>query len=238
MISIIIPTLNEESVIGETLKRLKVGLGKTEFEIIVSDGGSSDKTVAIAKKYADRIVKEKNKTIAAGRNLGAKSARGEYLVFFDADTTIPAADKFFSKTLGVFKERPKLVALTVSVRVLPEKETLADKIIFGILNFSIRVLNNVFGLGRSVGEFQMIRASAFRKLNGYNENLVAGEDHEMFYRLSRIGQIRSENSLVMFHSGRRAHILGWPKLLWRWFRDTISVILVKKAVSKEWEVIR
>ena len=91
MISIVIPTLNEERRIGQTLQRLRDTL-VGDFEIIVSDGGSKDKTADIARALADKVIVHSGldrQTIAGGRNAGAKVAAGEYITFLDADVTIP-----------------------------------------------------------------------------------------------------------------------------------------------------
>lgn len=239
MISIIVPTLNEEGVIGRTLSQIRDNLKKTEYEIIVSDGGSSDKTVLVAEKYADKVIRAKlGGTIAQGRNAGAKEARGEYLVFFDADTTIFDPDNLFFRLADMFDRDEELVAATTAVKVLPKEAKPLDNFIFGFLNVAIGIMNNFLGIGRAFGEFQMVRSSAFSRAGGYNEKLVAGEDHEMFYRLSKIGKVRSVNSLTIYHSGRRAHKLGWPKLLWEWSKNAFTVTFFKRSHSKNWEVIR
>ncbi len=79
MISIIIPTLDEEKLIETTLRSLKEGL-TLPHEIIVSDGGSSDRTVEIARCFADQLVEHRGawrETIGQGRNQGARVAKGE-----------------------------------------------------------------------------------------------------------------------------------------------------------------
>ena len=87
MISIIIPTLNEELIIESTLENLRMCIRNTPHEIIVSDGGSCDKTVTIAEKFALVVKSEKGKAIQL--NEGAKRAAGDILFFVQADTTIP-----------------------------------------------------------------------------------------------------------------------------------------------------
>jgi GT2 family glycosyltransferase len=169
------------------------------------------------------------------RNAGAREARGEYLVFIDADTRIKNPEVFFSKAEKIFRDDQDIVALTVFIWVSKEAETLADKIILGFFNYLFLIMNNFLGIGASSGEFQMIRADAFRKIGGFNENLVTGEDHDMFRRLAKVGKTHLEKSLVAYHDGRRAHAIGWPKLLWLWTRDTISILLFKKSASKIWE---
>ena len=240
MISIVFPTLNEEKVIGRSLQILQSHM-TIPHEIIVSDGGSKDNTVEIARQYADLIIIYSGtlrQTIAGGRNDGAAAAKGDFLVFMDADSHIDNPDAFFAEALKQFQQHPKVLALTAKVRVYPEDETLLDRIIFGILSLNIRVLNNVFHRGESVGEFQMIRKDSFDTLGGYRTNLVTREDADMFLRLSQVGRTMLDPQLRVYHSGRRAHRLGWLKLLWVWTINTIWVALFDKAFAKEWRVIR
>jgi len=101
-ISIIVPALNEEDHIKACLKSiLNQDFPRKDYEIIVSDGNSSDKTVEIARKYADKVVVSKKKGIWYGRNFGAKFAKGKYLVFIDADTMIK---KDYLKTVHNYLE--------------------------------------------------------------------------------------------------------------------------------------
>src|SRR5258708_34974915 len=128
MISFIIPTLNEGKIIEETLESLLLYTG--EKEIIVSDGHSSDKTVEIAERYSTVVRHDGSfrQTIAAGKNAGAKVAHGKYLVFLDADVSIPDINSFFQRAIDLFNSNDKLVGLAVPIKVLQENETIMDKI--------------------------------------------------------------------------------------------------------------
>lgn len=98
MISIIIPTYNEEYVILDCLNSLSKQSFK-DFEIIVVDDGSTDgilQKLQNSKNPKLKILKQEHKGAGAGRNLGAKIAKGEILVFVDADMTF---DKNFLKML-------------------------------------------------------------------------------------------------------------------------------------------
>jgi rSAM/selenodomain-associated transferase 2 len=87
MISVIIPTLNEERVIGSSLRSLLSCDG--EFEIIVADGGSTDKTLDVTGGCPGvrHVVSEKGR--GAQMNAGASAARGDILLFLHADTLLP-----------------------------------------------------------------------------------------------------------------------------------------------------
>jgi glycosyltransferase involved in cell wall biosynthesis len=240
IISVVFPTLNEEKVIGESLQALQSRMS-VPHEIIVSDGGSTDRTVEIARQWADKVLTycgSERQTIAAGRNDGAAAATGEFLVFMDADSRIENPDAFFAEALRQFEEHPEVVALTARVRVYPQDETLADRIIFDALSFNVGVMNNVFHVGESVGEFQMVRKEVFDRVGGFRTDLVTREDAELFLRLSRAGRTMLDPKLMVYHSGRRAHRIGWPKLLWDWAVNTVWFVLFKRAFVKEWRVIR
>ncbi|MEO0015494.1 MAG: hypothetical protein RLZZ535_3883, partial [Cyanobacteriota bacterium] len=101
IISIIIPVLNEATIIKQTLGQLTQ---YSEIEIIVVDGGSQDNTVAIAKSTAKSIVKvitASGKGRAGQMNAGANVAQSDILLFLHADTQLPANFiKLISKTLN------------------------------------------------------------------------------------------------------------------------------------------
>lgn len=240
MISIIIPTRNEEKGLDKILSTLKSTI-TIPHEIIVSDGNSTDGTVAIAQKYADKIVvqdKQRPKTIGTGRNQGAEAASGEYVVFLDADCTIPNPDEFFKRALNYFETHPKTVGLCARLKVWPEHATWMDRIVFSCVNTVYAFFNNILGIGTASGEFMMIKKAIFVQAKGFKERLAASEDINLFYTVSRLGQTHLLRSLVVLHTSRRAHAIGWPLLLWEWLINTVSLIFRHKAATKEWEVIR
>lgn len=240
MISFIIPTLQEEAVIEKLLKNLKE-LTLSDSEIIVSDGGSTDKTTVIAKNFADKVVENlsgQRQTIAEGRNAGAAAAVGDYLVFIDADVFIYDINNFFQQALNFFNQQKDLVALCVFLRVFPEQATLADKFFFFLANYQKVLLNNIFHSGSATGEFQMIATRAFKRLGGFNNGLAVSEDDELFGRLAQIGATKIATNLCVYHTGRRAHKIGWFKLLMLWWINLFYIKVFKRSFSKQWEVIR
>jgi len=240
MISIIIPTCNEEKIIERILSTLKSTI-TIPHEIIVCDGNSTDATATIAGKYADKLViqdKQRPKTIGTGRNQGAEAATGEYIVFLDADCTIPNPDAFFARALAYFESHPKTVGLCARLKVLKEHATWMDRIVYSCRNTTYAFFNNILRIGACSGEFMMIKKTAFNKVGGFKEHLVAGEDLNLFYTISRVGQTHLLRSLVVYDTSRRAHQVGWSKLLWSWFANTVYLVFRHKAASKEWEVVR
>lgn len=237
MISFIIPTLNEEKTIELTLKSINSFSGKKE--IIISDGKSKDKTIEIAKKYTNKIVVHegvKKQNIAQGRNDGAKLATGEYIIFMDADVTIPDINAFMARAYEYFKKDKKLVALTAGQVVLEETATIFDKIIFRSVAIYFSFLNFI-RFGAAGGEFQMIKREVFNKIGGFDEELAVSEDMDLFWRLAKVGRTKLPLSLNIYHTGRRAHKIGWPKLLWQWMSNTVRVFFFRKS-DDEWKEVR
>ena len=240
-ISFIIPTLNEEKVIEKLLRNLRE-IKTIPYEIIVSDGKSTDRTLDIARPLADKIVENatgQRQTIGQGRNEGAKAASGDVLVFLDADVRVPEPDKFFQRALAHFADDSMLTGLSGWVRVFPEQESFMDMVGYLILSdWSFYVSNNIFHVGSTCGELQIIKTDAFRQLRGYREDLTTVEDKDLFYRLSRIGHTRTDPRLLVYHTGRRPHKIGWPRLLWTWFYNSLHFTFFDRAHEDEWTVIR
>lgn len=105
-VSVIIPTFNEEKVIEDCLKSLKEQTFK-DLEIIIVDDGSTDKTLDVLSKSKIRnpkfeIIKQNHLGAGEARNLGAKNAKGDILVFVDADMVFKK--DFIEKLIKPIKE--------------------------------------------------------------------------------------------------------------------------------------
>lgn len=87
-VSIIIPTLNEEICLGRSLRHLSL-LDPPAGEVLVVDGGSEDKTIAIAQKLGVRVLTTNQRGRSLQMNLGAEAATGDILCFLHADTFVP-----------------------------------------------------------------------------------------------------------------------------------------------------
>ena len=239
-ISLIIPVLNEEKLIGQTLSQFTPAIKqKFNLEVIVSDGGSTDSTLTIAKELADKIIladKNTKQNIAIGRNLGASAATGEIFYLMNGDTRIKDIENFFTLTLKEF-ENEKIIALTCKVKVFPEDEKTADKLFHFSYNNYVRCLNAV-GMGMGRGECHIIRNQIFKNAGGYNESMAAGEDYDLYRRIAKKGKIKFLKNLVVYESPRRYRKFGYSKVFWDWTKNAASVMFKNKAISKEWEPIR
>lgn len=239
LISIIFPTLNEEKMIARVVGAFSSM--KIPHEIIISDGGSKDRTVEIAQSLgAKAFVHDGSyrQTIAEGRNVGGFRAEGNILVFLDADVVVDDPDHFFSEVISYFEKHPETVAVSPGLRVLPEYATFADKMVMHGVNVSYKAMTNILHMPSAPGECQIMRKSAFDKIGGYNAKLVACEDLDIFKRLGEIGKIRFLGHIHVYHTCRRAHKMGWPKLLFTWFINAVSFSFRGTVISKEWKPVR
>lgn len=240
MISVIIPTLNEEQVIGKLLSQFSEELVKKyDIELILSDGRSEDRTVEIARERVQAIVSHSGngrQTIAEARNLGARRSSGEVLFFFNADVRIEDPSGYFKEMLEAL-ESSGTVAATCPVRVYPEEENSVDSIYHLLHNFYVWVLNAIgFGTGR--GECQVVKRREFFHAGGYDEKLAAGEDFDLYRKLARLGRIKYVRSISVFESPRRYRKLGYLRVTFYWLLNALSIIFLRKSFSEEWEQVR
>lgn len=241
-ISVIIPTLNEEKLIVKTLEQFTPHLKeKYNIEIIISDGGSTDGTLSLLTALVDKVVKAEEgvkQNIPQGRNAGAKAASGEFLYFLNADTMIQDADLFFSNSMKAFSLEWNF-ALTCRFHVFPDDVRFSDKMFHGFYNNYVRLLNAA-GMGMGRGECQMVRSDIFRKVNGYNELLAAGEDYDLYRRIKKLGKgkIRFLNELLVYESPRRYRKFGYIKVFGDWTKNSFSVFFKNKSISEVWEQVR
>jgi len=90
-VSIVIPTLNSAKVIKKCLDSIVIQK-YTNYEILICDGGSTDETLKISKKYNCKILKNKLKTAEAGKAIGLKNSNGKYVAIIDSDNILPTSN--------------------------------------------------------------------------------------------------------------------------------------------------
>jgi len=201
-LSCIIITLNEEKYLPRLLNSLKKQTFK-DFEVIVADANSKDKTRQVALKYGCKIAPGGKQSFA--RNSGAKIAKGKYLLFLDADGMIKNKD-FLKLNLEEIKKSKAGVASTY---VKPLSRKAIDKILYGIYNLWVKGIKKISPHG--TGACILIKKSVFEKVNGFDEKVVFAEDHELLKRAKKHKFIILP---VEIHtSTRRLEKEGRPKII-------------------------
>ncbi len=166
--SIIIPACNEAEYLPATLESVKRAMSciKLSGELIVVDNNSTDKTAEIAKLNGASVVFEAHKQISRARNKGAESARGGYLIFLDADTAL--SGHLLEKTFdNLINNNCCGGGVTLAF------DTPQDKLLSGFINFW-----NYISVKKSLaaGSYIYVSRECYDAVNGFNENVYAGED--------------------------------------------------------------
>ncbi len=201
MISIIIPSLNEEKYLPlllESIKRQAFG----EYEIIVADAGSKDKTIEIAKQYGCIITP--GGLPGRGRNLGAKVAKGEMLFFVDADEALP--DHFLEKSLLEIEKRNLDAA---GLCLVPLPNTKMSAFLLNIFYNQPVVLLESALPHAAMGIF--IKKVMFEKIGGFDEDVKLAEDVYLVRRATRVFKAKFGilKTTEIFVSDRRFKTDGW-----------------------------
>lgn len=228
--SIIIPTLNEEKFLPRLLASLKKQKEK-DFEIIVVDGKSIDKTKDIVNQFQKylpiNLFQVNKKNVSFQRNFGAKKARGDYLIFLDADCEVFPT---FIKTLK--KNIMKKKGLFFIPYLLPERGYKKYLAIFNFINLIIELtqsLNKPF----SAGGFMIIEKHFFKLLGGFDEQLFISEDHDLVYQASQWGVKAKPLSKVKIRvSLRRLKKEGGLKLFYKFSIASTKYLFGEKIKNK------
>ncbi len=198
-ISVIIPALNEERYVGRALRSLlDQSLERSEYEIIVVDGHSTDGTVAVSRKLADRVIFEGIGTIGGARNVGARAASGEIVAFIDADSVAPR--NWLMRIRKTFRNA-KLVGL--GGMAYPIRGRMRDKFAFLAMN-SYCKLASWAGIYQFLGYNCAYRRREFLAAGGFDGKLHFLEDSEFSLRLgARSKKCKFSRRLCIGTSPRR-----------------------------------
>ncbi len=198
MLSIIIPTLNEEKHLSVLLPSIKKQ-GYKNYEIIVADAGSADNTLKIAK--ASNCITINGGLPAVGRNNGAKIAKGNYLLFLDADVILPG--NFLKTAIDEFENKNIDIA---SCRIIPLSNKKIDFILHGVANFYMLITQRFYP--HAPGFCILIKKNIHNAIRGFNEKLKLAEDHAYVNRAKKHGKFKILRLPKIFVSVRRLETDG------------------------------
>ena len=202
-ISVIVPVLNEANCLEATLESIANQNTNTPYELIVSDSGSIDGSLDIAKRYADSVIYCEERGIGAGRHFGAMNASksSRYFIFIDADTVIPGY--YLAYVYETFKTDPDLVAFSTGFEFSEQSEqiklaeTLANKYFLmrdKLLSVTLPGFNTC------------VRRDAYNECGGYRNVLL--EDVDFSRRINKIGDVKFFPHIKVTNSSRRLESMG------------------------------
>ena len=214
-LSVIIPALNEERFIGETLRRLHEAVHDLRdnchcsAQVIVVDNASEDQTAMVARGLGATVITEPIRNIARARNTGAGMAEGSVLFFLDADTLVPPT--VLSRVATVMSDH-FCIGGAVEVQHLPVRPSV--RLYLGLW----RVLGRVCGMAQGAAQFW--RREQFILQGGYDETIYMGEDVDFHWRMKRAARKQGRNvqhisDVQVVPSPRRFDRWPlWKTLLW------------------------
>ncbi len=220
-LSIVIPAYNEERYLPKLLKSIK-GQNFKNYEIIVADAKSKDKTRQIAKKFGCKVVAGGLPGI--GRNRGAEKAKGGLILFLDADVILP--ENFLENAINEFEKRNLDIA---HCNPLPIEKTLKNRIGIGAANAFNSVAQYIkpFGAGFCI----FVTKEIHKKINGFNEKIPYLEDIDYFQKASKIGKFRILKQKINV-SMRRFVNEGWFYSFYRYFNAYVYMLRGKELTAK------
>lgn len=205
-ISVIIPAHNEEDYIGATLD----ALNRQDYpncEIVAVTNGCTDRTAEVARDKCQRLVTLEAKGLGVSRNLGARVATGDLLVFLDADTILePHALRIIAEH---FTERHAGGTL----KGQPDSNRFAYRVIYGLKNFIHR-----FVVRNGSSGVIICWKKQFASVGGFDERLELRENSELIRRLKRFGRYKYIGITAATTSMRRYERRGVKHIVWLWIK--------------------
>jgi GT2 family glycosyltransferase len=206
-VSVIIPALNEEKYLPRCLESLSRQSREDQFEIIVVDGGSTDRTVEVAKEYSDKVIVEPS-PVGVARNLGAEHAQGKILAFIDADTV--ACERWVEEIARTFDSNSNAAGVTGPT--LPYEGTELDKLAYHVATGWAQRLSLKLGRPHVAGFNCAYRQGPFWDAGGFDENRVLSEDVTLSLKMRHQGPILFNPDMLAYTSLRRIKRYGYPYL--------------------------
>lgn len=204
-VSIVIPAYNEEKYIGRTLESVKKLETKDwDTEILVINGGSTDETEDVAKRYGAKVVDEPHKGIGFARQEGIKHATGDIIAFTDADTVVPA-DWLTRHVTALAK--PGVVFTYGTFRVVDGKFPYYQFINF-IQPHWLWWLHHLLGKPIAAGQNMAFWREKAIEIGGFDDKILLFEDIDFAIRMKKIGKVVFVPEIIVISSGRRSNE-GW-----------------------------
>lgn len=220
-VSVVVPTWNEAAGIERFLRQFeRQTLPRSEFEIVVVDGASTDGTRAIAARHADRVLVQKRKGIGGARNDGVDAASGGIIATTDADCEVPR------DWLAVIVERFADSGVVAAVGPdSPLEGGWKPRLIYFFLRGFIRVMA-LAGVYTTGGTNTAVRREAFLRVGGYR-GLPHSDDVDLGFRLRELGNIVYDPRLHVRLSVRRLEKNGYLRTLVTWAKGDLYLLLGK-----------
>ena len=224
ILSIIIPTYNEEDYLPILLDSIKEQ-DFDDYEVIVADANSTDRTREIAQEYGCILVD--GGMPAVGRNNGAKVAKGDILIFLDSDLKL--TEDYLRDVIYEFQMERLGIAIT---RMKPLSNKVEDKLFHEFANYFMIGVEKIKPHG--AGCYGIIaKRKLHEECNGFDEDLTFGEDTDYIERLAKKERFRVLRNARIGVSTRRLEEEGLATLIRQYGESTVNDFLGKRTDASE-----
>lgn len=176
-LSFVVPAHNEEHELGAALVAIQAAAANHDYEIVVVDDASTDRTADVARNAGAVVVRIERRQIAAARNAGAAEAHGQVLFFVDADTRISRGHVL--DALAALQQGYAGGGARIAIYDEVPRWGTALLRVFGTI---------YFGCGLGAGAFLFTTADNFHAIGGFDERYFAGEEVYFSRALKRLGR--------------------------------------------------
>ncbi len=177
-VSFIIPTMNSERTLERCLQSIRMQ-DYPDIEIIVVDGGSTDRSLEIARKYADKVLLQPG-PLGLARARGARLATGDILGILDSDIYLPHKD-WLANAVSSLIGKPR-AAILWPVNVPPAAASHTARAYFALWEYRLR-----HGRNPVPGGNILVRKKAYDEVGGIDPRLHFGEDYDLTLKILRRG---------------------------------------------------
>ncbi|UCH89711.1 MAG: glycosyltransferase [Thermoplasmata archaeon] len=235
-LSVIIPTLNEEEQIQHTLQAVKGQRTDFEFDIIVCDGGSTDKTTRLASRHA-RVLNSPVVGKSKQLNYAAKKTKSDILVFIDADITIPP--NYLQQIYNMFGNDENLWACGTNFRHSTDGYGFSDRLKIHFVNFHMPKFYDFhafFGMTKLPGCSFCIRRDIFMEAGGFknipNEDSVLSNELRQLAKKRGYGKLKYIRTIKVTSSPRKILELGALKIFGHYSRRGLEAKRIQREAGK------
>jgi glycosyltransferase involved in cell wall biosynthesis len=229
--SVIIPALNEEKFLPKLLTSLTRQTVKN-FDVIVVDGHSVDKTVAVANQFKNKlpqltIIECEKAGVSRQRNIGAATGKADWLVFVDADSVL--LSNFIGRvTRYIDRSHAKFFTTWLKADRDDPMHAIAA---FG-MNSGVEA-GILVGQPWAPGPLTVVRRDVFEMVGGYNEGVTYGEDHELGVVIDKRGvPFKILREVLYIYSFRRFRKEKTLEIFNRTLLSTLSVVFTSKGLKR------
>lgn len=233
-ITVVVPVLNEEGSLREALESLRAQRFR-DYELIVVDNGSVDRSPEIARRYADRVLFEEKKGAVWAMHRGFLVAKGDVLASADADTLYPP--DWLEKMVRALSRSDTVAAYgPMGFRESPAFLRTVEAAGYSVLALASRIVGVHLSGAANFGFLK----EAYFSVGGYESvGHLASPDFWLSLKLKKLGKVRFVPTMVCYTSNRR-----FAKLRWRagflafWFWLDVALRRGRLSAEDYWRIVR